>query len=113
MHGTQRRWSAAKTITLNYRASMANDNSPIEARLAAYIREECLPKNDGVILSHETNLFDAGIVDSAGLISFLCFIEKEFDVSIPDEDLVPENFVSISRIAEYVSSHQQVPHERS
>ncbi|MCX6142771.1 MAG: acyl carrier protein [Ignavibacteriales bacterium] len=92
---------------------MENDKSSIEATLAEYIREVCLPRNDGVNLKYDTNLFDAGIVDSAGLISFLCFIEKEFDVNIPDEDLVPENFVSIARIADYVCSHQQVPYERS
>jgi acyl carrier protein len=92
---------------------MENDKSLLEATLAQYIREECLPRNDGVNLKYDTNLFDAGIVDSAGLISFLCFIEKEFEISIPDEDLLPENFVSISRIAEYVLNHQQVPHEHT
>lgn len=92
---------------------MENDKSSIEVTLATYIREECLPRNDGVNLRNDTNLFDAGILDSAGLISYLCFIEKEFDVSVPDEDLVPENFVSISRIAGYVHSHQQVSHERA
>ncbi len=90
---------------------MEQTNGAVEAILATYIREECLSRSTTVDLAYGTNLFDAGIVDSAGLISFIAFIEKKFGLSIPDEDLLPENFVSITTIAAYVRSHQQVSHE--
>jgi acyl carrier protein len=82
----------------------------IESRLEGYIRRECLPQRDHTPLSHDLNLFEAGIVDSAGLISYICYIEKEFGVTIPDEDLLPENFVSIAAIAEYLRSHRGYGH---
>jgi len=53
------------------------------------------------------NLFETGVIDSAGLISFVCFIEEEFDMTIPDEDLLPEHFMSISSIAAYVRLKQK------
>lgn len=89
---------------------MHEKNGSIESRLEYYIREECLPRNAATELSHDLNLFDAGIVDSAGLISYICFIEKEFNVPIPDEDLLPENFVSISAIAQYLRTRQENGH---
>jgi len=90
---------------------MEHHNGTVEATLAAYIRDECLSRNTTVDLAYGTNLFDAGIVDSAGLISFIAFIEKNFGLSIPDEDLLPENFVSITAIADYIRAHQQIGHE--
>jgi acyl carrier protein len=82
----------------------------VEERLAAYLREECLPRNSAFRLEYSQNLFDAGIVISAGLISFISFIEQEFQLTVPDEDLLPQNFVSIVAIADYIRTHQQVRH---
>ncbi len=82
----------------------------IEATLLAWIREECLPKNRQVQLEGSDNLFDRGIVDSAGLISFIGFVEREFGITIPDEDLLPQNFASVDAIAGYIRSHQKAVH---
>jgi acyl carrier protein len=76
----------------------------IEKNLVAYIQKECLSKNSEFVPGFEDDLFDAGIVDSAGLISFLAYIEKEYHINIPDEDLIPENFKSISAITRYLNS---------
>jgi acyl carrier protein len=76
----------------------------IEKNLVAYIQKECLSKNSEFVPGFEDDLFDAGIVDSAGLISFLAYIEKEYHINIPDEDLLPENFKSISAITRYLNS---------
>jgi acyl carrier protein len=88
---------------------MEYNTTTIEDILTAYIQKECLPQNNKVQLGYDINLFDAGIVDSAGLISFIAFIEIEFQIKIPDEDLLPENFISISVIAGYIRSKQK-PH---
>jgi acyl carrier protein len=86
---------------------MKNEDHEIESALIAYIREECLPKNERVQLDLNDNLFDRGIVDSAGLISFIGFVEREFGLTIPDEDLLPQNFATINAIAGYIRSHQK------
>lgn len=80
-------------------------NGEIEQKLTAYVLSECLPR--GSSLDSGQNLFESGIVDSAGLISFIGYVEKEFHVNVPDEDLLPQNFVSISAIAAYVRAHSQ------
>ena len=84
----------------------------IEGKLEEYIRQECLPTNNKAGPGYDENLFDAGIVDSAGLISFICYIEEEFTITIPDEDLLPKYFVSINSIANYIRSHQQTRDDR-
>jgi D-alanine--poly(phosphoribitol) ligase subunit 2 len=68
-----------------------------------------LPQNpyipDGKVeYDDDGNLFDMGIIDSVGLISCIVFIEEEFQLKIPDEDLLPTNFSSIKKIANYIRS---------
>ena len=76
----------------------------IEEKIMSYIRTECLSKKSDYVPGLNENLFDAGIVDSAGLVSFLSYIEREYSIIIPDEDLLPENFKSIAQITKYINS---------
>ena len=74
----------------------------IETTLWNYIRDNCLPRHAQAKLGNEENLFDCGILDSAGLISFIVYLEKKFGLTIPDEDLLPENFASLESISSYL-----------
>lgn len=40
--------------------------------------------------------------DSTSLLEFILALEEYFDIIVPDEDLVPEKFGSISKITEYI-----------
>jgi len=43
----------------------------------------------------EMNLFSAGVLDSFGMIEYLSALEKEFDIKIVNEDLVPQNLWNV------------------
>jgi len=51
----------------------------------------------------EQGLVESGIVDSAGVLSLVVFLEETFSLSVPDDDVVPDNLGSIARMQEYVS----------
>jgi acyl carrier protein len=53
---------------------------------------------------HDESLFESGLLDSFALPDLVSALEKEFGISIPDRDLNPRKFESISRITEYVES---------
>jgi len=80
-------------------------NRDIESALHSRIRDY-LPKNSAGDLDDSQDLFESGILDSAGLVSFTTEIEREFQISIRDEDLLPENFQSIAAMAAYIRSRQ-------
>lgn len=46
----------------------------------------------------------AGGFDSLSLLSFILELESKFNVIIPDDDLVPENFATIDSIATYITT---------
>lgn len=55
-------------------------------------------------LAEDTDLLESGVVDSIGILEIVSFIEQSFEIVVSDEDLVPENFGSIARIAAFVGT---------
>jgi acyl carrier protein len=51
-----------------------------------------------------TNFFEKGILDSTGIIELVGFIEKTFNISIDDEELIIDNFSSINNINRYLQN---------
>jgi acyl carrier protein len=74
----------------------------VEDILAEFIRANCLPQKSTIQIGYDDHLFNKGILDSAGLLHFVGYIEKKFELEIPDEDLIPEKFTSITSIANYL-----------
>ena len=44
----------------------------------------------------------SGIIDSMGMAQLVAFLEETFGIAIGDEDLVPENLDSLSRVVAFV-----------
>jgi acyl carrier protein len=49
-------------------------------------------------------LLESGVLDSLGVLDLVSFVEQEFSVHVADDELVPENFQTIDRIAAFVAS---------
>jgi acyl carrier protein len=50
-------------------------------------------------LNMDDDLFAIGVLDSFGIIEFVVTLEKHFNCSIPQEDLIPQNLWSIEAIS--------------
>jgi len=58
--------------------------------------------------SPETDLLEAGTIDSLTLVDLLALLEQEFSISIPLKDLDLGHFRSIARIAEFIRAQLPV-----
>lgn len=76
----------------------------VEAVLVNYLRENFLPQVGNQPVDPHQHLFDSGILDSAGVLSVILFIETRFGLFIPDEDLLPEHFSSIAAATKYITT---------
>jgi acyl carrier protein len=52
----------------------------------------------------DESLFDSGFLDSFALPDLVSELEREFGIKIPDSDLNPRKFESITHIQNYVQS---------
>ena len=53
-------------------------------------------------LAEDDSLSGEGIIDSTGLLELVLFLEEAFSLRIPDEDVLPEQFDTLGRLADYV-----------
>jgi acyl carrier protein len=53
-------------------------------------------------LTADYDLLENDVVDSLGILRLVTLIEEHFDVEIPDDQLVPENFVSLRALASLI-----------
>jgi acyl carrier protein len=60
------------------------------------------------VASAETDLIEAGLLDSLALVELLAQLEESFDVSISTDDMELENFRSITSIAMFVMQRTAV-----
>ena len=78
-------------------------------RLAQHITGELLGLSDGAAhdLAADEDLLGGGLLDSIGVMSLVFFIEREFGVQVPPEDVTIENFQTLERIAAYVARRRE------
>ena len=70
--------------------------------LTRFVTGELLTGRSAHTVESDTELLESGLLDSLGVMQLVWFIEQEFGVTVPAEDVVIEHFQSIDRIAAYL-----------
>lgn len=81
------------------------DASSIASKIQRFICTELAPDLDASELDPDDSLLDSGILDSFGIMTLLAFIQQEYGVDIPAEDIEPENFETVNTISRTVGSY--------
>ena len=77
----------------------------IAGRIRTFLnRQFPLTKN----LEDEQPLLGNGLIDSLGILEVVSFLEREFNITVADEDLIPENFGSLRNLSQFVTSKQNL-----
>ena len=71
--------------------------SDLTSEVLAFVRGNLL-KEKNVTIDADTYLFDDGLVDSLGILTLIAFLELRIGRSIPDQEVVMENFRSVRAI---------------
>ena len=75
----------------------------VTERIRNFVSENYLFGYDENELCDDSSLLELGIIDSTGILELVVFLEKEFNVEVLDEEILPENLDSINCISSYVS----------
>ena len=74
----------------------------IEETIRSFIAENILFSDNGYPHADDTSFLEEGIVDSMGIMELVMFVDESFGITVEDEELVPDNFDSVSRLATYI-----------
>ncbi len=72
-----------------------------------YVIREYLEEGDDREITETTPLISGGIVDSFSMVSLKRFLEKKYNIQIPDSDATPDAFDSVQRIVALVQRFQK------
>lgn len=70
-----------------------------------YVKKEYLEEDSTQEVNENTKLISSGIVDSFSMVSLKMFLEKKFNIKIPDEKATPEAFDSVNNIIKLLKEY--------
>ncbi|MBN1551767.1 hypothetical protein JW979_09875 [bacterium] len=77
----------------------------LKKEILNYVEEEFLEEDDDIEVASDTPLISGGIVDSFSMVSLKRFLEKKYQISIPDAKATPEAFDSVENILELLEEY--------
>jgi acyl carrier protein len=86
-----------------------SDPVVLEHDLTEFIAGELMSGNGGQAVDRDDDLIRRGIVDSLGITQIIEFCESRYGIRITDADLVPANFQTVRRLAEFVDRKRAEP----
>lgn len=72
--------------------------------LMDYIKNEIM-RNRNARLTEDEDLLSSGILDSLAILQLVAFIDEQFGIEVPDQDVVYENFNSIQSLIGYLAQY--------
>jgi acyl carrier protein len=82
---------------------MNTNGNRINAQIRTFILEK-FPLARKQQIKDSDPLLESGVLDSLGVLDLVTFVEQEFSVHVADDELVPENFQTIDRIAAFIET---------
>ena len=80
------------------------ENQAISSSVENYIVEELIVGDKNQKLDYDQSLVNSGVIDSLAILRLITFLEENFDITVEDEEVVPENFDTINIITEFVAN---------
>jgi len=74
-------------------------------KLKLFIFRELVHVSDAAKFSADDDLLEAGL-DSMGIMRLVLFIEEQFGVTLPDEEIEPDNIQTLNRISAWIERHR-------
>lgn len=77
-------------------------------KIITYIETELLSGQENVNLTADEDLLTTGLIDSLGIMRLIAYLEEEFKITIPAEDMTIEYFMTVDDMSNYVTARQSV-----
>lgn len=74
----------------------------IEQEVRQFVIDNFVFDNATRSFSNNDSFFDNGLVDSMGVLTLVEFVRDKYGIEAQDDELLPDNWDSVSRIANFV-----------
>ena len=74
----------------------------IKKTLKEFIVESFLPFAGVDSFEEDDSFMEKGIIDSTGVLELLEFIEEQFNITVEDEEVIPDNLDSLNKMTSFI-----------
>lgn len=86
----------------------------IKSEIRNFIVDNFLYGQDDNALGEDDSFLRTGIIDSTGVLELVSFVQEKFGITVGDEELLPDNFDSLNRLALFITKKiESNPHPLS
>lgn len=75
----------------------------IKTQIRDYIAKNILYSDNGFEYDDDASFLEEGIIDSSTTLELVLFLEETYNLTVPDREIVPDNFDSVEKLANYTS----------
>lgn len=76
----------------------------LEQEVRQFVIDNFIFDSDHHSFSNDASFFETGLLDSVGVLSLVEFVKEKYGISVEDDELLPENWDSVNRIATFVQA---------
>ena len=76
----------------------------IKETIREFIANNFLKGDESKILDDDDSFLENAMIDSVGVLELVVFLEETFNFRVQDEEIIPTNLDSISKLVVYVRS---------
>jgi len=84
----------------------ASQAQPIENAIREFIAANLLYSAEGFTYADDVSFMQEGIIDSLGVVELVAFVQKQFGVIADQQEVAPDNFDSVAKLAAFVRRKQ-------
>jgi acyl carrier protein len=88
-------------------------NHEIEKPIRDFIASRLLYSKEGFTYPDDASLLREGIIDSLGVVELVEFLQAEFKLKIEQQEVRPDNFDSVAKMAAFVRRKSETPAAKS
>lgn len=82
------------------------DSKETQEQVRNFVIENLLLGEEEENFSNGQSFLDSGLIDSTGILEIIAFLEDEYDITIKDDEMIPENLDSVERIVAFLEKRK-------
>jgi acyl carrier protein len=79
-----------------------DSGNKIREIMRQFITESYLPSSGLDHFEDDDSLMEKGIIDSTGVLELLEYVEERFEITIEDEEVIPDNLDSLGKLTVFI-----------
>ena len=82
------------------------DTAGNQKKVRAFVVENLLLGEEENDFSDSQSFLESGLIDSTGILEVIAFLEEEYEITIADEEMVPDNLESVDNIVAFLQTRR-------